>query len=101
MPLTGKERRRLRGLGHGLAPVVYIGKGGLTDPVKTAIDEQLVAHELIKIRRSTECPIDKKALAAAIEEALGADIAQTLGHTLLVYRANPDDPTEPAPSSDQ
>jgi RNA-binding protein len=101
MPLTGKERRRLRGLGHGLAPVVHVGKSGLSDSVKSAIDEQLFAHELIKIRRSTECPIDKKALAATIEEALGADIAQALGHTLLVYRANPDDPAEPAPGSDQ
>ena len=91
MPLTGKERRRLRGLGHGLAPVVQVGKAGLTDSVKAAIDEQLIAHELIKIRRSTECPMDKKALAAAIEETLRADIAQKLGHTLLLYRANPEE----------
>ena len=92
MPLTGKQRRQLRGLGHGLPPVVQIGKSGLSESVKNAIDEQLLAHELIKVRRSSDCPLDKNAIAAAIETDLGAEIAQKLGHTLLLYRAHPDNP---------
>jgi len=92
MALTGKQRRRLRSLGHGLPPVVQVGKAGLTDAVKNAIDEQLLAHELIKIRCGGECPLDRKEVAAAVETELGADIAQTLGHTLLLYRAHPDEP---------
>ncbi len=92
MPLTGKQRRQLRGLGHGLPPVVQIGKSGLSDSVKNAIDEQLLAHELIKIRRSSDCPLDKHAIAAEIEAQMGAEIAQKLGHTLLVYRAHPENP---------
>jgi RNA-binding protein len=92
MPLTGKQRRQLRGLGHGMPPVVQIGKSGLSDAVKKAIDEQLLAHELIKVRRAADCPLDKHAIAAAIESDLGAEIAQKLGHTLLVYRAHPENP---------
>ena len=92
MPLTGKQRRQLRGLGHGLPPVVQIGKSGLSESVKNAIDEQLLAHELIKVRRSSDCPLDKNAIAAAIEADLGCEIAQKLGHTLLLYRAHPDNP---------
>ena len=92
MPLTGKQRRQLRGLGHGLPPVVQIGKAGLSESVKNAIDEQLLAHELIKVRRSSDCPLDKNAIATAIEADLGAQIAQKLGHTLLLYRAHPDNP---------
>jgi RNA-binding protein len=92
MPLTGKQRRQLRGLGHGMPPVVQIGKSGLSESVKKAIDEQLLAHELIKVRRAADCPLDKHAIAAAIESDLGAEIAQKLGHTLLVYRAHPENP---------
>jgi len=92
MPLTGKQRRQLRGLGHGMPPVVQIGKSGFSESVKKAIDEQLLAHELIKVRRAADCPVDKHAIAAAIESDLGAEIAQKLGHTLLVYRAHPENP---------
>ena len=70
MPLTGKQRRQLRGLGHGMPPVVQIGKSGLSESVKKAIDEQLLAHELIKVRRAADCPLDKHAIAAAIESDL-------------------------------
>ena len=92
MSLTGKQRRQLRGLGHGLPPVVQIGKAGLSDSVKAAIEEQLLAHELIKIRRTADCPLDKHAIADAIAAGLGAEIAQKLGHTLLLYRAHPETP---------
>jgi RNA-binding protein len=92
MSLTGKQRRQLRGLGHGLPPVVQIGKSGLSDSVKKAIEEQLLAHELIKVRRAGDCPLDKHAIASAIESELGAEIAQKLGHTLLLYRAHPENP---------
>ena len=75
-----------------MPPVVQIGKSGLSESVKKAIDEQLLAHELIKVRRAADCPVDKHAIAAAIESDLGAEIAQKLGHTLLVYRAHPENP---------
>ena len=51
--------------------MVQIGKSGLSESVKNAIDEQLLAHELIKVRRASDCPMDKNAIAAAIEADLG------------------------------
>ena len=92
MSLTGKQRRHLRALGHHLDPVVQLGKGGLTDGVTTAVGEALEQHELIKIRLGTECPDDRDDVAGALAEALKAEVAQTLGRTILLYTRHPKEP---------
>lgn len=90
--LTGKQKRYLRGLGHGLEPVLQVGKGGVTPPVVAATDEALLTHELIKVRRGSECPADRHEVGAALASGTGAEVVQTLGRTLLLYRAHPDTP---------
>ena len=50
MPLTGKQRRALRALGHHLEPVVLVGQNGITDGVVAAVDQALHDHELIKVK---------------------------------------------------
>ena len=89
--LSGKERRRLRALGHGLEPVVQVGKGGITPRVVAATDDALVAHELIKVRRGTECPATREEVAADLASATGSEVVQTLGRTILLYRERPED----------
>lgn len=91
-PVTGKGIRHLRGLGHHLDPVVQIGKEGLTDAVIAATREQLLAHELIKVRVGTEAPVDRKAAAEELAKATGATLAQVLGRTLLLYKRHPSKP---------
>ncbi len=90
--LTGKQRRYLRGLGHSLEPVLQVGKGGVTDPVVAAADDALLAHELIKVRRGAECPLDRGEVGEALAGATGAEVVQTLGRTLLLYRPHPEAP---------
>ncbi len=90
--LTGKQRRHLRGLGHSLEPVLQVGKGGVTAAVIAATEEALLTHELIKVRRGGECPADREEVGAALATATGAEVVQTLGHTLLLYRVHPDLP---------
>lgn len=90
MELRGKQRRHLRSLGHHLEPAVRIGKAGLAEPVLRAADQALSRHELIKVRREAECPEDRRALAEALARELGAEVVQTLGRTLLLYRPSPE-----------
>lgn len=90
--LNGKQRRHLRGLGHSLDPVVQVGKEGVTEGVIAAVDRALLAHELIKIRCSTECPQDRKQVGESLAESTGGQVAQTLGRTLLLYREHPESP---------
>ncbi len=98
--LTGKQRRYLRGLGHGLDPIVQVGKGGVTAPVIAAADQALLSHELIKVRRGAECPADRDEVAAALAAATGAAVVQTLGRTLLLYRVHPETPRIQLPAAD-
>lgn len=83
--LTGRQRRHLRGLAHRLEPVVQIGRQGLSDAVVAELDRALEAHELVKIR-FLELRDEKAALAAAIDERLGAALVGTVGHVASFYR---------------
>jgi len=90
--LTGKQRRHLRALGHHLEPVVQVGKGGLTEGVSAAVKDALERHELIKVRLGTECPDQRDDVAAQLSDQLGAEIAQALGRTVLLYKRHPKEP---------
>lgn len=92
MPLTGKQRRHLRALGHHLEPVVQLGKNGLTDAIAAAVNDAIEHHELVKVRIGTECPDDRHEVAEALAKALGAEAAQVLGRTILLYRRHPKEP---------
>jgi RNA-binding protein len=91
VPLSGKQRRYLRGLGHNLEPIVQIGKLGLTDAVTAAVDTALDEHELIKVRIGTECPDDRHDVAERLAPAVKGEVAQVLGRTLLLWRKRPKD----------
>lgn len=86
--LSGKQRKHLRGLAHGLDPVVQVGAKGLTDPVLDELERALEAHELIKVRFLE--PEEKKRQAREIAESLGAHLAGLIGHVGILYRPHPD-----------
>ena len=88
--LTGGQRRHLRGLAHPLKPVVIVGEGGLSEAVLRALDEALTSHELVKIRLRQ--PSDKKDAARSLAESTGAALCGVVGHTVVLYRPNPNDP---------
>jgi RNA-binding protein len=91
MPST-RLRRALRAAGHHLEPVVQIGREGVSEAVLRQLDEQLLAHELVKVRIGTESPEDRFEVAERLGASAGAQVAQILGRTLLVYRRHPEKP---------
>ena len=98
MPAS-RLRKALRAAGHHLSPVVQIGKEGPTPAVERALDEQLFAHELVKVRVGTESPEGRFDVAAWLAGRPGAHVAQVLGRTVLVYRKHPQKPRfEPGPA---
>ncbi len=90
--LSGFQRKYLRGLAHGLKPVVSVGQKGITDSVVLAIDAALETHELIKLRfvdlREKE---QKERAAATIAEKNNCEVVGRMGHVLTLFRPH-DDP---------
>lgn len=86
--LSGKQRAWLRGRAHPLSPAVRGGKDGIGDAFIAEVDRALFHRELIKVR--LEKPEDKKADAAMLAERTGAVLCGLLGHTVILYRPNPE-----------
>jgi RNA-binding protein len=84
--LTGKQKRYLRGLGHHLKPVVMVGKGEITEALALETAEALAAHELIKVKILESCLLDRNKAAIELAGASGAEVAQILGRTILLYK---------------
>lgn len=84
--LTGKQKRYLRGLGHDLKPVILVGKGEVNEPLIQETISALESHELIKIKLLESCLMDRHEVAEALSGPCGAEVAQVLGRTLLLYR---------------
>ena len=90
MALTGKQRRRLRALGHHLHAVVQIGAQGVTPGVIAACEQALFDHELIKVKLG-EGPEDRDDAADKLAEATRAEVAQILGKTILLFKQREQD----------
>ncbi len=90
-PLTSSQAKYLRGLAHGLNPVVFVGHKGVTPAVLDSVREALDTHELIKLKF-----IDfkdrrlKAGIAAEIEAQTDSRLAGLIGHTAIFYRRHPD-----------
>jgi RNA-binding protein len=99
--LTGKQRRHLRALGHELKPIVQVGKGGIDDGLVAALDQALADHELVKVKIGEGAGLDRQDAADELAQKTGSEVAQVLGYTVLLYRADPEDPKIKLPRAKQ
>ena len=88
MNLNSSQRKYLRSLAHHIKPHVYIGKNNITEGVITSVDENLDAHELIKIK-SHDSKLTSDDIIK-IEKKLKFSIVGKIGKTIIVYRQNSD-----------
>ena len=87
--LSSSQRSYLRSQAHHLEPVVLIGKHGITDGTIESIDRVLEARELIKIK-FREFKNEKSSLSEKITELTNSQIVGVIGHTVIIFRQNPD-----------
>ena len=91
--LTSKQRAHLRGLAHALKPIMHVGKEGVTPAATRALQQVFDTHELVKVRVLEAAPEPARetghALAAGIS---GAEVVQTVGRSVTLYRADPETP---------
>ena len=84
-PLTSADRRRLRGKGQLLEPVLKVGRNGIGGAFMASVDTELSLHELIKIK-FVDFKEEKHALAEQIATATGSALVQVVGHVAVFYR---------------
>jgi RNA-binding protein len=95
--LTPAQRQALKGRAHKLAPVVWIGGGGLTVALLGEVERALAAHALIKIQASGLERAAREAALAELCARCGAQPVQHIGKVLVLYRPKPTPETAPAP----
>ncbi|GHH97075.1 ribosome assembly RNA-binding protein YhbY [Neobacillus kokaensis] len=84
--LTGKQKRFLRSKAHHLDPIFQVGKGGVNENMVKQIADALEARELLKISILQNCEEDKTVVAEELASGTGAEIAQIIGNTIVLYK---------------
>ena len=86
--LSNVQRKQLRAIGHSLNPVVMVADKGLSEGVMAEMERALSDHELIKVR--LRAPKEQRGeWQTQISELTGAQVVQSIGQILLLYRKNP------------
>jgi RNA-binding protein len=88
--LTEKQRRHLRGLGHSLKPIIFIGKAGMSAGVIAETAQALQDHELIKVRVTGMERDERDEALDTLAQKTGSEIVGRIGHVATLYRRNPE-----------
>jgi RNA-binding protein len=86
--LSNNQKKYLKGLAHGLNPMIMIGANGVTDSVMAELDSTLTHHELLKVKIASNDRIERAAIVEHIVQQTGALLVQTIGKTCVIYRQN-------------
>ncbi|WP_428909196.1 ribosome assembly RNA-binding protein YhbY [Niallia sp. Krafla_26] len=84
--LTGKQKRFLRSKAHHLNPIFQVGKGGVNENMVKQINDALEARELLKVSVLQNCEEDKGDIAEELSKAIGAELVQIIGNTIVLYK---------------
>lgn len=88
--LSSKARAALRAEAHRLSATVHVGRQGVTDAVRQAIDDALRTRELVKMQFSRNDDSNVKDAANDLARSMEADVVQVIGRTATLYRENPE-----------
>jgi len=88
--LTTNQKKFLRGIAHGLNPMIIIGAKGVTESLMVELESTLEHHEILKIKMASTDRDDRKAIVDYILEQTGALLVQTIGKVCVIYRQSED-----------
>lgn len=90
--LSEKQRRHLRGLAHGLKPIIRLGGAGLTEAVATETLRALHDHELIKVKAPGGDRDARDALFNDLAQRTRSALVHRIGNVAVLYRPRSDLP---------
>lgn len=92
MPISDRQRRRLKALAHHLKPVLMVGQSGLTPGVLNEFGITLETHELVKVRITGGDREQRQTMIARLCTEGEAELVQSIGHVAVFYRRHPTHP---------
>jgi RNA-binding protein len=92
MALSSSQIRYLRSLAHDLSPVILLGNKGASDAVTKELGLALSQHELVKVKLSGGDKEERQAQIAVLTEGTQAETIQQIGHVVVFFRRNIDEP---------
>jgi Predicted RNA-binding protein containing KH domain, possibly ribosomal protein len=92
--LDNKQRSELKKIVNGNANSIVkfnIGKGEIDTKVLESLNNGIIKHEIIKISflKSSLSNKPLEELILDLSSDLKADVVQQIGHTVVLYKANP------------
>ena len=87
--MSASEKRVLRQIAHHLEVVVSIGDQGVSEGVAAEAERALTDHELIKVKVAVSDRQARAEAAQALADRCSAEIVQSIGKVVVLYRANP------------
>lgn len=88
--MKSELRKFLKAKAHALKPVVITGQHGITPNLLNEINLALDHHELIKVRVNAADREERGKMVEEIVRATEAELIQSIGHIITLYRKNPD-----------
>ena len=85
MSLTEQQKKRLRGLGHKLKPVIIVGAGGLSESLLEEFERSLDHHELMKVKVNIGDREARDAIIQTLCQHSGAELVQRIGNVGLLF----------------
>lgn len=86
--ITKQQRTALRSLAQNLPDLVYIGKGDITDNVIKQVNDNLYAHEIIKIKVQDNCMMSIEEICSTLETKCACEVVTTIGSKIVLYKAS-------------
>lgn len=88
MALSNDQKKRFRGIGHALKPIVTIGSNGVTETVLEELRRALHDHELIKVKLAAGERDDRQAIVDYLVAQTQCEEVTRIGKITLLYKAN-------------
>lgn len=95
-PISGKQKRHLRGLGQKLEPVVRLGREAPGDNTVAMLVTHFHHHDLLKVKLAAGGGRERSEAAEDLARLAGAACVGVVGRTALLYCPDhlaPDDRT--------
>jgi RNA-binding protein len=90
--ITSKQRSQLKAIAQNLETIIQIGKGGITDPVVSSVDDALTAREIVKGKVLESAMLTPREACEILAERCKAEPVQVIGTKFVLFRRNPKNP---------